>query len=175
VSAVEVVADEDLSDGRRRAIRSLLLDAFEDFTEDDWAHTGGGLRVMVSAPELVAHAAIIGRTLGVGTRLVTAGYVEGVATAPARQGEGLGSLVMERVTDVLRERFEMGALATGSHAFYERLGWQRWRGLTFVRDGCGLVRTPDDDDAVMVLLYGRSDSVDLTEAISCEPRPGNDW
>ena len=83
----------------------------------------------------MAHAAVVERVLEVGGRAVRAGYVEGVATTPTRQGEGLGSLVMQRVGQLLEAEFEVGALSTGRHAFYERLGWERWRGPTFVRHG----------------------------------------
>ena len=56
----------------------------------------------------------------------------------------------------LPRHFELGALATGRWSFYERLGWERWRGPTFARDGDEVIRTEDDDDAVMVLRFGPS-------------------
>ena len=124
---------------------------------------------------LVAHAAVVERVLEVGGSAVRAGYVEGVATTPTRQGEGLGSLVMQRVGQLLEAAFELGALSTGRHAFYERLGWERWRGPTFVRHGADIVRTADEDDGIMVLRYGSTSGLDLTLPISCETRPGDDW
>ena len=59
------------------------------------------------------------------------------------------------------------------HHFYERLGWQRWLGPTYVRRSDGVVRTPDEDDGVMVLVTATA--VDLTAPITCEERPGDDW
>lgn len=156
-------------------VHALLLSAFDDFGGDDWAHTLGGHHVVVRGPDVVAHAAVVPRLLTVGGRPVRTGYVEGVATAPASQRQGAGSLAMEHVARVLHGHFEMGALSTGRHAFYERLGWRRWHGPTFVRHGSALVRTPDEDDGVMVLTYGASADVALDAPIACDARPGDDW
>ena len=82
---------------------------------------------------------------------------------------------MSQIMQVLRREFEFGALSTSRHDFYARLGWERWRGPTFVRHGRELVRSWDEDDAVMVLRYGPSLSVDLTASISCDARTGDDW
>ena len=79
------------------------------------------------------------------------GYVEAVATSPARQGEGFGTLVMEDVGEIIRAGFELGGLGTGAQHFYERLGWRVWPGPTLVRAPGGDRATPDDDGFVMVL------------------------
>lgn len=159
-----------------RNIRRLLDDAFEDFDDDDWANTLGGWHVVVldgDAP--VSHAAVVPRTLEVADRAFRTGYVEGVATSTDRQGAGLGSRAMARLNPIVRQDFELGALSTGRHRFYERLGWQRWRGPTFVRSGAEVVRSVDEDDGVMVLRFGPSAHVDLTAPITCEARRGDDW
>ncbi len=158
-------------------IRRLLDEAFEgEFSDEDWDHTVGGWHVVVSdGGRVVAHAAVVARTIEIDGRPFRAGYVEGVATAPRRQGRGLGSLAMAEVADVVRVGFEMGALSTGRHRFYARLGWERWRGPTFVRDGSEAIRTEEEDDGVMVLRYGPSAGVDLTSPISCPARAGDDW
>jgi len=72
-------------------------------------------------------------------------------------------------------RVRVRRLVHGRHGFYERLGWERWRGPTFVRHGPELVRTEDEDDGVMVLRFDRSLAVDLSGSISCEARTGDDW
>jgi aminoglycoside 2'-N-acetyltransferase I len=131
--------------------------------------------VVTDGGAVVAHAAVVGRELHVDGRAVDTGYVEGVGTAPARQGEGLGTLAMREIGDLIRRHHHLGALATSAHGFYERLGWERWRGPTFVRTGGALVRTPDEDDGIMVLRFGPSSTVDLGAALSCEARRGDDW
>ena len=162
-------------------IRRLLEQAFDDgFSDDDWQHTRGGWHVVIlddmddgMAP--VAHAAVVPRVLEVAGRPWHSGYVEGVATAPGRQREGLGSLAMSQLAPILRGNFDMGALSTGRHDFYERLGWERWRGPSFARRGRELIRTAEDDDGLMVLRFGPSRDLDLSAAIVCESRTGDDW
>ena len=158
-------------------LHRLLWDAVDgDFSEDDWHHTLGGCHVVALDGEaLVSHAAVVPRTIRADDRAFRAGYVEGVATRPDRQRQGLGAAVMAEVATVLRTQFELGVLSTSSHAFYERLGWERWQGPTFVRTGGRLVRTEDEDDGVMVLRFGPSQETDLTAAISCDSRRGDDW
>lgn len=158
-------------------LRRFLVDAFEgEFTEEDWEHTLGGWHVVVSDNDVVvSHAAVVPRALEVGGRALHTGYVEGVATAPGRRREGLGSVAMDAVAEDVRREFEMGALATSAQGFYARLGWERWRGPTFVRYGSEAARTEEEDDGVMVLRFGPSGTVDLTGPISCEARRGDDW
>ena len=175
--AIARLRTSEATTDRLEGIRRLLVDAFAgDFAEEDWQHTLGGWHVVVSeGGRIVAHAAVVPRTLDVGGRPLRAGYVEGVATAPHRQGTGLGTLAMAEASTVVREHFELGALSTGSHRFYAALGWERWRGPTFVRGGLGLIRTEDEDDGVMVLRFGPSAGIDLGAPLSCDARSGDDW
>lgn len=158
-------------------IRRLLDDAFDgDFSDEDWDHTVSGRHVVVEDGGVVlAHAAVVPRVLEVVDRPFRTGYVEGVATASARHNAGLGSLAMDSASELVRREFELGALSTGRHTFYQRLGWERWQGPTFVRRASGTIRTEDEDDGVMVLRFGPSEDVDLTAPISCEGRAGDDW
>ncbi len=158
-------------------VQRLLTHAFDgDFSDDDWQHTLGGWHVIGSdAGTVVSHAAVVPRQIEVGDASFAAGYVEGVATRPDRQRQGLGSIVMTEAAAVIRGEFAIGVLSTSSHDFYQGLGWQRWQGPTFVRTGGRLVRTEDEDDGIMVLRFGPSQDADLTAPISCDSRPGDDW
>jgi aminoglycoside 2'-N-acetyltransferase I len=117
---------------------------------------------------------VVERTLRIGDRPVRVGYVEAVATEPEHQGSGRGTEVMTAAGDWIRQEYELGVLATGEFHFYERLGWERWLGLTFVIDDHQLLRSLDADDAIMVLRVG-SAPLDLTMPMACESRPGDDW
>jgi aminoglycoside 2'-N-acetyltransferase I len=189
---VRVLQTSALDDRELKAIRRLLDEAFAgDFTEDDWQHALGGWHAIVrEAHQIVAHASVVERRLFVfgqggqspetitvlSSRELRAGYVEAVAVTPARQRTGLGAAVMASITDLVRQRFELGALSTGEWGFYERLGWERWRGPTFVRTADGrLLRTPDEDDGVMVLRCARTLDIDAASAIACEERSGDSW
>ena len=121
------------------------------------------------------HASVVERELHVGDRALRTGYVEAVATAPDRQGQGFGSIVMTDATAYIRETFELGALGTGRHAFYERLGWRTWRGPAFVRTPDGARRTPDEEGFILVLETVMSPPLDLDSPISCDWRPGDVW
>ncbi len=158
-------------------IRDLFFTAFDEtFTEQDWEHVLGGWHVVVGDGDaVVAHAAVVERVLEVAGRPFRTGYVEGVATHPARQREGLGSQTMGEVGQLLLSEFEMGALATSVEGFYEGLGWVRWLGPTYVRYGSDLVRTEEEDGGVMVLPFGPSEGIDLSSPLSCPSRSGDDW
>ena len=73
------------------------------------------------------------------------GYLEAVATLPAFERRGYGSMVVRAATKYLLPRFELGALSTSVPGFYLRLGWEPWLGPTFVRTASGVERTEDDD------------------------------
>ena len=83
---------------------------------------------------------------------------------------------MRRATDHIRERYELGVLGTGEQHFYERLGWERWAGRSFVRgiDGA-ITATADEDPWLMVLRTGPSATLPLTGTLTCEWRPGDVW
>ena len=147
-----------------------------EFSDEDWDHSLGGWHVVAEERgSVVAHASVVPRNIHVAGRSLETGYVEAVATLPARQQQGLGSAVMAAAGNIIQERFELGALSTGSHAFYSRLGWERWRGPTYVRNGVELIRTPDDDDGIMILRTPTTGEIDLSAPISCEARRGDDW
>ena len=159
----------------------MLVAAFgpdeeERFTDDDWDHALGGVHFVVGQRgEIVAHASVVERELHVGGRPVRTGYVEAVATLADRQGEGLGSLLIGDVDDYIRAEFELGALGTGRHSFYQRLGWLTWAGPSSVRTAAGLRRTTDEDGYILVLPTPQSPPLDLTTTISCDWRPGDVW
>ena len=175
---VRVCLSDELDPGERTAIRALLDAAYAgDFSDDDWAHALGGTHALVETDgAVVAHAAVVPRVLDAGTQRVRAGYVEAVAVLPARQGTGLGTAVMRALGEILARQFELGALSTGEWRFYERLGWERWRGPTWVRHPHGrLERSPDDDDSLMILRTPRTPAIDLFAPLTCDARPGDVW
>jgi len=158
-------------------LRRLLNAAFEgEFSDDDWNHALGGVHVWVAdADHVISHAAVIERTLVCSGEWLRVGYVEAVATVATHRRRGYGSMVMKRVRELIVERYPLGALATGAHGWYERLGWERWRGPTFVVGPRGRERTNDDDGGIMVLRTSRSSHLNLDGDIACEWRAGDVW
>jgi aminoglycoside 2'-N-acetyltransferase I len=175
------LASSELTADEVREIRALMEVAFgsdeeERFSDDDWQHALGGVHFVLELDgEIVAHAAVVERRLFLGSLPVRTGYVEAVATSPDRQGLGLGSIVMTDVTEYVRDAFELGALGTGRHSFYGRLGWRIWAGPSAVRTPAGVQPTPDDDGSIMVLETPTSPPLDFSAPISCEERPGDVW
>jgi aminoglycoside 2'-N-acetyltransferase I len=167
-----------LSPERLAEVRALLDRAFDgDFSDDDWEHTLGGVHVIVTGEddEVVSHAAVVPRTIMIGETEYEAGYVEGVATHPSYRRSGLATAAMEEIDRVLGSVFDVGVLSTGSPGFYARLGWERWKGPTFVRAGDALTRTEDEDDGIMVRRVGPTVGIDLTLRIVCDARSGDAW
>ena len=168
----------DVSAARLLAIRQMLDAAFDGrFNDDDWDHSLGGTHAMiVDGEHVLAHASVVPRTIAVGTRAVRVGYVEGVGVAPALHGQGLGSAVIVAINGVIGDRFELGMLSTGEWKFYERLGWERWRGPTWTVHHDGRrERTADEDDGIMAYRTERSIDLGASAAITCEHRAGDCW
>ena len=166
------LADSDLAD-----IRRLMDDAFGDrFSEEDWSHALGGTHFVVrgGGDTIVSHAAVVDRRIEVSGDPLSTGYVEAVATHPRFQRKGLATAVMSAVAEFIAGRYRMGALST-SLEFYERLGWIRWRGQTWCREGGELFRTADDDGGVWILPTRSSPRLDLESDIVVEWRGGDVW
>jgi aminoglycoside 2'-N-acetyltransferase I len=180
---IRELGTQDLDPVTLRAIRSLMDVAFGDdeeerFTEDDWQHAIGGRHFVLEADgTLLGHASVVERSLHVDGRPMRTGYVEAVAIEPSAQGRGLGSRLMEAVDAHIAASFELGALGTGRHRFYERLGWRTWRGRAFVRTPEGDRRTPDEEGYILVLETPTTPirPLDLGAALSCDWRPGDVW
>jgi len=172
------VPTDSLTAEATSAIRALLWTAFGDgedaMTEDDWQHALGGVHFVAQAEgEIVAYSSVAERELEVDGLSIRSGYVEAVATAVAFQGKGIGSLLMQEVNAYIRERFQLGALGTGRHSFYERLGWLTWKGQTWVRTGDGPRRSPEEDGYILVLPTPTSPELDLAAPIACGWRAGD--
>jgi aminoglycoside 2'-N-acetyltransferase I len=176
-AAVRFRRIETLLQDEARALRRLLDASFgERFSDEDWQHALGGVHfVLQSGDEMLAHAAVVYRELRVlGDRRRT-GYVEAVATASGYQRRGFGSRVMHEANAHILQNFELGALSTGRHGFYERLGWKSWRGPSSVWTPTGEAPTPEADGSIMVLPAPTLPDLDVTRPISCEWRTGDFW
>ncbi len=158
-------------------VRALLDTAFEGaFTDEDWNHAIGGVHVWVSGSrDVISHGSLVERRLVCSGETLRVGFVEAVATAAAHRRKGYGATVMKQIARLIRERHALGVLSTGTHAFYESVGWERWRGPTFVEGPRGRERTPGDDGDVMILRTPRSPLLDLDGDIVCDWRLGDVW
>jgi aminoglycoside 2'-N-acetyltransferase I len=179
MTSLRVARSEELGDDDWAQLTALCVAAFDEPWDGYWESIGPGVHVIAELPDgtVQAHACVVERLLYPGTLVVRTGYVEGVAVWPGVQRAGFGTLVMTEIGRLIDERYELGALGTGSHAFYERLGWRIWRGPTWIRHPDGRRdRSADEDGNIMVRLTPDSpERLDLTDPIAVDWRPGEVW
>jgi aminoglycoside 2'-N-acetyltransferase I len=123
---------------------------------------------------LVSHALWVTRWLQIGNEppLRTA-YVEAVATEPAYQCRGYASAVMKVIRCSIGD-YQIGGLSPSDPHFYQRFGWELWRGPLFIRKDDSLLPTPDDEQ-VMILRLPATPEIDLSSPLSAEWREGELW
>jgi len=170
-----MIKGKDLSSDEQITIVAFCNRAFEEDLEGllsafaDPTHVLGYLDGM-----LVSHALWVTRWLRAdnGPLLRTA-YVEAVATEQAFRGLGYAAAIMKRVEEEI-QGYELGGLSPFSAAYYERLGWEQWRGPLYIRTETGLVPTPNDGQ-VMILRLPKTPAVDINVSLSAEWREGEVW
>ena len=174
---LQVAPTAELSAAELRDIRAMVVAAFtSDFSVEDWDHTVGGIHVWLRDDRgPVSHGALVERTLVTGAESRTVAYVEGVATRQDQRRHGYGSRVLTRIGELIRASYPLGALSTKEYGFYGRLGWELWRGPTFVDAPGGRERTSGDDGDVMILRTPTSPALDLDREIVCDWRSGDVW
>lgn len=177
MSELRTAHTADLDGDVLRAARLLLEDAFGDeWEDDDWEHSLGGVHALVwEGDELVGHASVVMRRMLHDGRALRCGYVEGVAVRADHQRRGYGGALMEAIERVIHGAYDLGALGgTDDGArLYLRRGWKRWEGPLFALTPSGVVRTDDVDGCVYVLPA--SAPLDLTGELTCDWRDGDVW
>lgn len=174
-----VVAESDRIDLASRSTLRVLWDrAFGDrFSDDDAAHAYGGVHVITwDGDRPVGHASAVPRRLRFGDGpWQVVGYVEAVATDPDFQRRGIGRETMQRLHQEIRERWPVALLSTGRAAgFYEALGWERWRGLSYTETDAGVV-ADGEHGGLMILRLDPAAVPSLAVAVTCLDRAGDAW
>ncbi len=124
--------------------------------------------------QIVSHAAVTTRWLQPERRpTLRTAYVDTVATLPAYQRRGYGSIVMDELTANITA-YDIACLKTERMSFFERLGWQRWRGPRAGRAGHELIPTPDQQN-IMILRLAKTPPLDLDRVLTIEAQAGRIW
>jgi aminoglycoside 2'-N-acetyltransferase I len=169
---------EDLSEETRAAIIQLCVAAHQEENFKnlfEYVPSGGWHFLARHEDTLVSHAMVTTRWLQPdGYPLFKTAYVDAVATLPAYQGQGFGSAVMRRLADEIDARYVIACLETDKEGFYERLGWQTWRGPLAGRGENGLVPTPGQN-GIMVLRLSQTPLLDFDSMLTIECQPGRIW
>lgn len=173
-TTVTTSAAEELTVAERAAIIALCEAVFAEPFEQLFALLPGSRHILIAdAGTLVCHACWVTRTLQpIGGPSLCTAYIEAVATRPERQGQGYGKQAMARVVAETME-YDLRALSPAVPDFYERLGWEAWRGPTAIRTADGLIDTPEDE--IMILRTARTPPLDLDATMVAEWREGELW
>ncbi len=169
---------EDLPDDRRSSIIEVCVAAHqkEDFRNLFSYVPSGGLHFLAYDRNcLASHAMVTTRWLQPeGCPLLKTAYVDTVSTLPAFQGRGYGSTVMRRLAAEIDPEYAIACLETERREFYERLGWQTWRGPLAGRSENGLV-PPPEQHGIMALVLSQTPELNFDSRLTIECQPGRIW
>jgi len=172
------VRTRDLDEAARAAIVQVCISAHDnpDFQRLFSFLPLEGLHVLgYSHSQLASHAVVTTRWLQPeGLALLKTTYVDAVNTSPEFQGHGFGSAVMRHLAGLIRDEYEIACLETERVAFYERLGWEEWRGLLAGRAEHGLVPTPAQT-GIMILRLPRTPALNLDSLLTIECQTERIW
>ena len=103
-------------------------------------------------------------------------YVEAVATAPVISARDSPRPCCSGSVEVVAAdpSWDLAALSPSDAAFYERLGWELWRGPLAIRRDGHLEPSPDDEQ-VMIRRLPRTPALDTTALLTAEWREGELW
>lgn len=172
---IEVVDGQTLSAFERKSIITFCSRAFEEELEALFDTFSRPTHVLgYRAGKLVSHALWVTRRLQVDNDLMLrTAYVEAVATEKPYRGLGYASAIMRRVAEAILD-YELGALSPFDVAYYERLGWEVWRGPLYIRAETGLIPTPGEGE-VMIYRLPKTPDLNLNAPLSAEWREGELW
>jgi aminoglycoside 2'-N-acetyltransferase I len=169
---------EDLPAKARDAIVELCVAAHneEDFRNlFSYVPAGGWHFLASSGEQLVSHALVTTRWLQPdGHPVLRTAYVDAVATLPAHQGCGYGSALLRYLAGVIDQDYSVACLETDRPPFYQRLGWELWRGPLAGRGEQGLVPTPEQQ-GVMILRLAQTPPLDLDATLTVECQGERIW
>jgi aminoglycoside 2'-N-acetyltransferase I len=169
----------ELGDADLEIAQTLVRSAFgANFRDHDWLHGVDGVHVLVSDDAtLLAHAAVVTRTLRHDGEVFETGYVEAVAVRADQRGRGLGRLVMDHAEALIRRGHRIGALNAVDDAanFYASRGWRRWDGRTGADTPAGTVDTYDPADRIFLFPAASCGPLSAAEPLICDWRVGDLW
>jgi GNAT superfamily N-acetyltransferase len=160
----------------RAAIVELCTAAYQtDFSRFFFYLPTDGLHFIAYLDDqIVSHALVTTRWVQP-ERLpvLRAAYVEAVATLPVYQRRGYGSAVLRELTAHLIE-YDIAYLTAERTAFFERQGWERWRGPRVSRSSGELAPKPSQQ-IIMILRLANTPPLDLDRLLTIEVQATKPW
>lgn len=171
-----VRSTDQLTQVELRELRSMLEETFGSRYDDvTWEHCLGGRHYLLRYQgRLVSHVSLVPRLFEQGDRSINGVYGESMATIPQLQGKGIGTIPAAVATADIRLNYELGAFSASKYHFYERLGWRKWAGQTFVLTKSGRRPAAPDRGAVMALLP-EGTTIDPYLDLTTDWRAGDIW
>ncbi len=171
---IKVIHSKTLSEDLRNEIISLCNRAYEEDMRALFETFSNATHVLGYYDELlVCHALWVTRQLQAeNDPPMRTAYVEAVATEAMYRNRGFASSIMKYLINEIQD-YELAALSPFSVEYYERLGWELWRGELSIRTSEGLVRTPDEE--VMIFRLPKTPVLNITTPLSAEWREGELW
>jgi aminoglycoside 2'-N-acetyltransferase I len=172
------VATQDLTPELRAAVIRVCIAAHdsEEFNKLFYYVAERGRHALTYAGgRLVSHAVATTRWVQpAGHGEMKTAFIDAVSTLPSEQGNGYGSAAMRALAGEVAD-YDIGCLQTDKPGFYQRLGWELWRGPLAGRgDGGELIPTPEQQ-GVMVLPLPRTPTIDLDALLTIECQPERIW
>ena len=169
---------EALDTDTRNAIVDLCVLAHqeEDFKNLFFYVPSGGWHFLAfQGEQLVSHAMVTTRWLQPERHLsLKTAYIDAVATLPTAQGRGHASTLMRHLARRIDGEYVIGCLETDRIEFYERLGWEVWRGPLAGRSEQDLIPTPDQK-GIMVLRLSQTPALNLDSMLTIECQDARIW
>jgi aminoglycoside 2'-N-acetyltransferase I len=169
---------EELEADTRTAIIDVCVMAHqeEDFRNlFSYVPSGGWHFLAFQGEQLVSHALVTTRWLQPeGHPLLRTAYIDAVATLPAYQGRGHASALMRHLASRIDDEYVLACLESERVEFYERLGWELWRGPLAGRSEQGLIPTPEQK-GIMILRLSQAPGLDLDSTLTIEAQATRIW
>ena len=172
---IEVLHSNLISETMKKEIISLCNHAYEEDLEPILETFVNATHVLgYSNNLLVCHALWVTRYLQVGTNpIMRTAYVEAVATEARYRQRGFAAAVMKCLVNEVQD-YDLAALSPFCVEYYQRLGWDLWRGPLFIRTKGKRISSPHDEE-VMIFRLPKTPVLDLNDSLSAEWREGELW
>lgn len=147
---IDTTRVEDLTPKDREELRALTVAVYSPAvvatlpaTRITWAPTVWSIRVWDDDDRLVSHVGMLTRATTVNGVPTTVGGIGGVKTHPDARGRGYASAALRTATAFLADEcgvaFALLVCLPPTVAYYERLGWQEFRGTLLIAQPGGTI------------------------------------
>jgi len=175
---VTMLPTEELTEAHRSSVIDVCIAAHDEEEFKNlfrvYIKSGGRHFLTFRGTELVSHAVVTTRWVQPeGHRILKTAFLDAVSTLPEYQGRGYGTVTLRRAAEAITD-YDIGCLQTDKPGFYDRMGWELWRGPLAGRCEHGLIPTPDQR-GVMVLRLSQTPQLDLDALLTIEQQPNRIW